>query len=123
MGWTDIDLLFARRGDEQVVVTIPIVLAKTLAWQLAEAVRLYAARLWGNGAHSPRIGGGVTTLVRRERNGGRGPGKKRGQDRVNVLRPGHRPIRPSKVSRERRPCDRRCPTSGRNRTARAAEML
>lgn len=41
MGLSDMDLRFTRRGSEQVVVTIPIVLAKTLSQQLAEAVRLY----------------------------------------------------------------------------------
>jgi hypothetical protein len=45
MGLTDLDLLFTRRGEEQVVVTIPVVLAKTLVRQLGEAVRMYEARL------------------------------------------------------------------------------
>ncbi|NPA92790.1 MAG: hypothetical protein GXO56_03820 [Chloroflexi bacterium] len=45
MGLTDVDILFTRRGDAQVVVTMPVVLAKTLAQQLTEAVRLYEARL------------------------------------------------------------------------------
>ena len=45
MGLTDMDVLFIRRGDEQVVITMSVALAKTLARQLAEAVRLYEARL------------------------------------------------------------------------------
>ena len=45
MGLTDVDLLFTRRGAEQVVVTMSVALAKTLARQLAEAVRWYEARL------------------------------------------------------------------------------
>ncbi|NPA75328.1 MAG: hypothetical protein GXO25_04525 [Euryarchaeota archaeon] len=45
MGLTDLEILFTRRGDEQVVVTMSVVLAKTLAQQLIEAVRLYEAHL------------------------------------------------------------------------------
>lgn len=45
IGLTDVDLLFTRRGEEQVVVTLSMVLAKTLAQQLAEVVRLYEAQL------------------------------------------------------------------------------
>ena len=45
MGLTDVDVFFIRRGEEQVVVTMSVALAKTLAQQLAEAVRLYEARL------------------------------------------------------------------------------
>ncbi|RMD59904.1 hypothetical protein D6833_10815 [Candidatus Parcubacteria bacterium] len=45
MGLTDLDLLFTRRGEERVVVTIPVVLAKTLARQLVEAIRMYEAQL------------------------------------------------------------------------------
>ena len=35
MGLTDVDLLFTRRGDEQVVVTLSVALAKTLTCKLA----------------------------------------------------------------------------------------
>ena len=45
LGLSDMDLRFVRRGEEQVVVTIPLVLAKMLARQLAEAVRWYEERL------------------------------------------------------------------------------
>ncbi len=44
MGLTDVDILFAHRGDEQVVVTMPIVLVKTLAQQLTEAIRFEEKR-------------------------------------------------------------------------------
>lgn len=45
LGLSDMDLRFIRRGEEQVVVTIPLVLAKMLAQQLAEAVHWYEQRL------------------------------------------------------------------------------
>jgi hypothetical protein len=40
MGLTDVDLLFTRRGDEQVVVTLSVALAKTLTCKLAAQPRL-----------------------------------------------------------------------------------